>query len=300
MTEVYEMEYLMMHILLINQSPVVSRLLVLCTRDGHMTLEEVEDIDKALHTHYDVIFVDEDRYKNTIWQLKNKFTAHKKFFLSTRDDERSSAFDMIIRKPFLPSQITEILKNIKTAENKVNNKEETKPPSIFPLVSEEESQPTDKEESSLSTNYLTESDEKVSDTQILDTNEVKKIKSLLKLDEDDSKMKNEELSEEEVEKRKIEIIKEQLMADGLEIVEENEIIEGFAAQDENNIFISKKIKSQKQKKKKKKKKQPQFTQKELKRIEDAIRLSIIMLEKKKIKKLLKGKEIKMTVKLEEK
>ena len=50
---------------------------------------------------------------------------------------------------------------------------------------------------------------------------------------------------------------------------------------------------------KKKKKKIAFTEVELERIEDAVEVAIATLKRKQMKKLLKGKEVKVTVKLED-
>ena len=100
------------------------------------------------------------------------------------------------------------------------------------------------------------------------------------------------LSDDEYEARKVKAIKEQLIADGLEIVEENEIVEELSIAVDD---ISEKTK--KSKKKSKKKKETPFSPKELAQIEEVLSVAITNLKPKKIEKLLKGKEIKIKIKL---
>ena len=129
----------------------------------------------------------------------------------------------------------------------------------------------------------------------------------------------EELSDETYEERKIAAIKEQLIAEGLEIVGEEEIVEELSIKSDDEslmtVFSSedddtttdKKVKDKKKsrrnekkksKKKKKKKKDLAFSEEELEHIEDAVQVAIATLKRKQMKKLLKGKEIEVTIKLE--
>lgn len=168
---------------------------------------------------------------------------------------------------------------------------------------------------------LGEEDE-VTDT-VLDSAEVAKIKALLEMD--DEVIEEVTLSDEEYEARKIELIKEQLISEGLEIVEEDEIVDELSSEDvvfddvTSDVLVvnaeeneskteekSKKSKKKKEKKKTKNKKQKKskkkkiaFSEDDLERIEDAVEVAIATLKRKQMKKLLKGEEIDVTVKLED-
>jgi len=253
-----------MKILLINSSPVVSRLLTLCIRDEHSILEEVERSDMIRDSQYDVLFVDESSYKDVVLDEINTLDIGKKIFLSQNDFE-SSDFDIIIKKPFLPSQIMDILES-DTLEREVVG---------------------------------------TSNTQVLNEKELEKIKALLEMDEEYKEIE-ELLSPEILEARKIEAIKAQLIAEGLEIVEEDEIIEGLEVDKElvvsfDNLKVEEKIQKNKKKStKNKKKKRKTFSKKELKLIKYAFDQAMAKLKPKQKKKLLKGKEIEVKIKLEDK
>lgn len=269
-----------MNILLINDNPVVSRLLALCTRDKGMVLEEVQKVDSLAHATYDVVFIDEGSYKGEVMHLSEVLDIGKKILLSNSDVEIND-FDMTIKKPFLPSQIIEVLDNIDTHE--IVKKEIS---TIFPLSAEEEAvEQTD-----------------ISSSQILDREELEKIKELLKED-DNIIVSNDELSEEEIASQKIEVIKQQLIADGLEIVEENEIIDTLSRKDEVVVFSSEEnsknipSKHKKKKSKNKKKKPVVFSEKERQHIEDAVQVALATLKRKQMKKLLKGKKVEIAIKL---
>ena len=277
-----------MHILLINANPVVSRLLALCTRDAAINLEEVEDITFVKRKHYDIVFVDEMVYKDEVLALDNYVNTDKKVLFSN-EDIAISAFDMTIKKPFLPSQIIAILEEVEVPqkhENIVEEAIETEEVSIFPLSSES----------------IEAEDEPQVAAQVLDNIELEKIKTLLDMDEEPDTL--EALSDDEIEMRKIEVIKEQLIADGLEIVEEDEIVEALSAKDTIKIFEEdtlpqvQTLKTTKMdKKKKKSKKTLAYTEQELEKIEDAIQMAIATLKRKQMKKLLKGKKIDVAVQI---
>jgi len=272
-----------MTILLINDNPVVSRLLSLCTRDDDMVLEKVSNINEAIAARYDVLFVDEASCEGDVASLSTRLDVGKKIYLSYSDDPMAG-FDETIKKPFLPSQIIAILKTVEVRESidevlmeetsmdeaeveEISSNEEVV--SIFPLSAEEVDEEAERVEEDVN-------------TEVLNFNEIEKIKALLDMDEEE--IESFDLNEEAYESRKIEVIKEQLISDGLEIFEEEEIVDELS----------------KAKKLKKKKKNEKFTEDEWSAIEDALRDAINKLKPKKIKKLLKGKEIEVHIKLEDK
>ncbi len=280
-----------MHILLININPVVSRLIALCMREDHINFEEVQHIGTVLRDKYDVVFVDEASYDDETRKMLANLIMRKKVFLSSNDEvsDATSVFSSVIKKPFLPSQITAVLESLEEDDILEASAEL---PSIFPLSNDEQSVEDTKENI------------EEADTKVLDLNEIDKIKVLLDMDEE-----VEEVSEEEYESRKIEVIKQQLIADGLEIVDENEYVEALSKKPlaEKNEK-SKKVKSRKNEDKKsklkiskkekikkdKKKDEETFT------FEEALIAAVEGMKVKKIKKLLKGAEITIKINFKDK
>jgi len=274
-----------MNILLINANPVVSRLLILCTRDESVVLHEVTTASDVTLYDYDVIFVDEASYSRDISDLLTKINVAKKIFISYRSDEMMG-FDITIKKPFLPSQIIDIIQNTLTekdiAHNESNNPTDIKIPEQIPL-----------DEDEIET-------EETLPPSVLDEDEIDKIKALLNMDEET--IPNEEiLKDEALEARKIELIKEQLIADGLEIVDETEIVEELSISLDSTLEKSTKTKEKKTKSKKKKSKSKKikFTEENMEHIEDAVEMAMASMTKKQMKKLLRGKKIDISVKLQE-
>jgi hypothetical protein len=293
-----------MNILLINDNPVVSRLLTLCTRGEHIVMDEVKGVDDIKDVRYDILFVDDASYLDNIDVLLDNRRIRKKVFISY-DEKEIQGFDETIKKPFLPSQIMKVIESVDIGDIIEGSEEENI--SMFPLSQEEEIAeevlpdifplPIEDEE----TDNILESEENAG-SEILDRNEIEKIKALLDMDDEiDLDEDDEILSHDEYEARKVKIIKEQLIADGLEIVDENEIVEelGIAALDSIEETDEKLETKKKSKKKSKKKKETQFNADELSRIEDAVVVALDKMKPKKIKKLLKGKEIEIKIKLED-
>lgn len=288
-----------MKILLININPVVSRLLTLCTRDEDIELIEVDNAKKCEKTSYDIVFVDESSYVDDVKELLETLKARKKVFISY-SNEAMKGFDETIKKPFLPSQIIAIIENVEKVEPEEDEAEQSTQNDtvVLPLSAEDEELilpdifPLDEEDEE--TDDISKSEEHAG-TEILDNNEIEKIKALLDMDDEDDLHKEDEiLSDDEYEARKVKAIKEQLIADGLEIVEENEIVEELSL---SALDTSKETEQKLEKKKKKK--ETRFNKDELSRIEHAMTVALGKMKPKKIKKLLKGKEIEIKIKLED-
>jgi hypothetical protein len=276
-------------ILLINFNPVVSRLFALCTRDAHIELDEVEDIDTVeKEKYYDLMFVDDASYVDSVKEFIGNQNIGKKVFISY-EPGTIPGFNITLKKPFLPSQILSIMENVTVIEE-VKEKEDEEL-MIFPLNEKEILQEEKEEKVAASIFPLAkeevEEEEIVPESpHILDSREIEKIKDLLDMEEDEALPVEEELPEEVVEQRKVEAITAQLIADGLEIVEEEEIVETIHA-------------GKKSKKKKKREDTGPFSKEEFDAVQKVFREALFTLKPKKIKKLLKGKKVELKLKLKD-
>jgi hypothetical protein len=263
--------------LLINTNPVVSSLFELCAREESVLLTEVASMAVIEEKDYDILFVDDDAYSSEVRDLLEDERILKTVLLHT-GNTNITGFDVLVEKPFLPSQIIKIIQDAKSTQY-----------------------------TKLETAIILDEEDEVME-EVLDSSELEKIKVLLEMD-DVLEVEEVTLSSEEYEKRKIEVIKEQLISEGLEIVEEDEIIDKLSADDANANAAAevykieeeskKSKKKQKTKNKKSKKKKIDFSEEDLERIEDAVEVAIATLKRKQMKKLLKGEEIDVTVKLED-
>ena len=303
-----------MNILLINTNPVVSRLFALCTRDEHMVLDEVKSVDAVERSKYDIVFVDEAVYTDNMISLLEGLHIRTKVLLSYTE-ALVRGFDKTVKKPFLPSQIIKILEQIESSKavedvgetelvehSPVEGVNEDNPLSDFPELFDESVEeevlpmastlPGEKE-----TAEDTTENQETSDTKVLNLDEIAKIKALLGMEEDEIEFNENELLEGDAyEERKIKVIKEQLIADGLEIVEEDEMVESLSSSVEKD---SEKLNKKLKKTKKRHKKKGALGKEERIELEKALSDVIDNLKPKKIKKLLKGEEIKVKIKLED-
>ena len=274
-----------MNILLINSNPVVSRLISLCMREEDIIFEEVESMSNVILDRYAVVFVDDNAYDEDTKRVLSNLMIRKTVLLSSSDEDITSSevFNEVIKKPFLPSDIRSVIDTLNHTEEELE--ETVDAHFIFPLSTEEEKELEHEEEVSAQENSDT--------SKILDVNEIARIRSLLEEDDEDEKTV---VPEEEYETRKREVITEHLEADGLEIVSEDEII---------NILSSKPEKTQKKKSKtdKKKKKEKKRSKKEKEAsytFEEALIAAIEGMKVKKIKKLLKDADIKISISFKDK
>lgn len=302
-----------MKILLINVNPVVSRLLALCTRDTHLQLDEVTSIDDVKDVAYDLLFVDDGSYVDTVDSLLEEGNIRKKVFISYVKDA-AEGFDETIQKPFLPSQIIKVIESVDMSEAVDEHVEKH---SIFPLTSEELSVENEKElsispletEDEISEEVLELNDESVMEEEelespeelsleVLDSNEIEKIKVLLDMDDEEDIVDN--LSEDEVHIRKVEVITEQLISEGLEILDEDEIVDVLSTKKKEKKAVKcKKNKSKQKKEQKKKQRMLHCSKEELVQLEAAVTKALTSLKPTKMKKFLKGKEIELKIKLED-
>ena len=306
-----------MNILLINTNPVVSRLVSLCMRDESIVFEEVEHVTEVEGSRYDIVIVDDASYNDKVAAF-SAWVANigKLVFLSSRDmgEEIGGKFDMVIKKPFLPSQIQDIIESFRaeakeaketeeetslsmmeiespnetavedTSAEDVEEEKESEASFIFPLSSSSET--TETEEGDRESEEIIEEETVSSSPKVLDSNEIEQIKALL--EEEDEELPEVNLEdEEEIEARKVEVITQKLEEEGLEIVDEEKII------DELSQKPTKSSKQKKRSKKKKKKKEEVYT------FEEALLAAVENMKPKKIKKLLKGAEVTIKIRFKD-
>ena len=284
-----------MHILLININPVVSRLISFCMREDNMSLEEVQDVGAVARDRYDVLFVDEASYGDETETLLANLIIRKKVFLSSSNEiaDELRLFDTVIKKPFLPSQITAVLESLEEDETLDVS---TEIPSIFPLVDDEVKveELEENADETVEEDEAVEEDEKTG-TKVLDSNEIDKIKALLEMEEE-----VEAVSDEEYESRKVEVIKQQLIADGLEIVDEDEYVEALSkkplAKKKEKVKKMRSRKNEDKKNRSKKSKKEKIKKDKKKEVEvftfeEALLAAVEGMKVKKIKKLLRGAEV---------
>jgi len=185
-------------------------------------------------------------------------------------------FDEVIKKPFLPSQITAVLESLDEIEN--DAEEIAEGYFIFPLSTEENTIENEEETIVL---------EEPKKAEVLDRSEIERIKALL--EDDDLELEPIEMEHDiDYESRKVEVITQHLESDGLEIVNEDEYVETLSK------------KSKKEKKIKSKKKKGEKKEKDTYTFEEALIAAVEGMKVKKIKKLLKGADVTIKISFKDK
>jgi hypothetical protein len=154
-----------MHILLVNTNPVISRLMFLILRnDKSIVLDEVSGTELPTEVYYDILFVDEKCCSTEEMKIfLQRASMKKKILLTTSKEKHFEGIDYVIRKPFLPSEITSVIQSFSYNEKSRSKEKKKQGFSIFTSGG-------DKAE---------KNDAKKQEYQILDSDEMEKIKQLL-------------------------------------------------------------------------------------------------------------------------
>jgi len=119
----------MLSILLINDNKIVSRLLQLSSKKSGFDLEE-NGVFAPEKESYNMIFVDSDKYSDElIDKIKENLTYDKLVFIGTAQVKKPEGFELVLEKPFLPTDFTSLVEknfiteNTKEEANKKNDDE---------------------------------------------------------------------------------------------------------------------------------------------------------------------------------
>jgi uncharacterized membrane protein len=96
-------------ILLINDNKIVSRLLQLSSQKHNYALEEISDYS-ASEDAYNVVFIDSEKFDEDAWEvLKSTLTYDKLGFIGDKTHPKPDGFDLILEKPFLPTDFVSLM-----------------------------------------------------------------------------------------------------------------------------------------------------------------------------------------------
>ncbi len=109
-----------MKILLINNNPVVSRLTALSARKENIEIDEIQEVTELNSDKYDIIFVDSDSLTKDVSDTIKEHLKVKKtvLFYAEGDEDDKSIFDLTILKPFLPSEVSAVIRLVEEMEEK--------------------------------------------------------------------------------------------------------------------------------------------------------------------------------------
>ena len=109
-----------MKILLLNDNPVVNKLVTLSAQKTSDELEIVDSMDVLLPGVYDLLVVDDSLYSDDFFDvIKDKLTFTSSLYICTRDAATVETFSSTIKKPFLPTDLVELF--LKFAKQSVSS-----------------------------------------------------------------------------------------------------------------------------------------------------------------------------------
>ena len=108
-----------MRILLLNDNPVVRKLVALSAQKTKDDLNVVWSADEIEHDMYDLLIVDDAHYSDEVMAtLKEKIIFKKSLLMATRGNAVPAGFDYVINKPFLPTDLVELFAGIENSLSK--------------------------------------------------------------------------------------------------------------------------------------------------------------------------------------
>lgn len=176
-----------MRILLLNDNPVVRKLVTLSAQKTKDELDVIWSFDEVEHPHYDLLIIDDALYsEEAMSQFKAKISFKSSLLMATRGAATPAGFDKVINKPFLPTDLVELFVGIaNTLPDADMDKVEMPSDAVDELLDslvEDEPQESDLEECNL--DDLLDEDTPLK-TNVLDSQEVQELQGLLDETDDD-------------------------------------------------------------------------------------------------------------------
>ncbi|MBD3824508.1 MAG: DNA topoisomerase IV, partial [Epsilonproteobacteria bacterium] len=98
-----------MKILLINDNPVVNKLVTLSSQKTSDELEIVKSLDEVMDDSFDLVVVDDTLFDASLMDgLKERVKFSKSLYICSKDAEAQKGFTQTLRKPFLPTDLVEL------------------------------------------------------------------------------------------------------------------------------------------------------------------------------------------------
>lgn len=169
-----------MRILLLNDNPVVRKLVALSAQKTKDDLDVIWSLDEIEYPHYDLLIIDDALYSDeAMAQLKAKISFRSSLLMATRGAATPAGFDKVINKPFLPTDLVELFVGI------ANTLPSASVEDVLDNLVDDEPQESDLEEYNL--DDLLDEDAPLK-TNVLDSQEVQELQGLL--DETDDEDEN--------------------------------------------------------------------------------------------------------------
>ncbi len=183
-----------MRILLLNDNPVVRKLVALSAQKTKDDLNVVSSVDEIEHDGYDLVIIDDAQYSNDLMvQLEEKITFKTSLLMATRGNTIEKGFDHIINKPFLPTDLVELFARIENTLSKAPNEEE-KSFETLQSIDENDDFDTLELDSIVDLDVLSKHEKEIAEieplltTSVLDHEEVEEVQDLLDDSDEDEFM----------------------------------------------------------------------------------------------------------------
>jgi len=213
-----------MKILLLNNNPIINKLVTLSAQKTSDELDVVGSIDEISDNGYNLLIVDDMFYsEDLLQQIKEKTEFSKSLYICSKDSLHVEGFTSILKKPFLPTDLVELFSVFGKESDIVNldpnvsdnDKTDTQEIKIDESLEEDEAVEDnlsdDKflfDEDNISDNELSLDEDDISES-VLDKEEVQEVQELLDETEEDFDFEEElELDSEDEEETKPEVEKE--------------------------------------------------------------------------------------------
>lgn len=103
-----------MKLLLINKNPVVSRMMLMSVPKAGFEIEECESVYELPSGRYEVVVIDDEMYdENFLHDIKQNIQFAKMGLITSSKSVENSDFDFVLTKPFLPTDLIEVLREVK-------------------------------------------------------------------------------------------------------------------------------------------------------------------------------------------
>ncbi|BCD62780.1 hypothetical protein NitYY0826_C1663 [Nitratiruptor sp. YY08-26] len=114
-----------MKLLLINKNPVVSRMMLMSVPKAGFEIEECDNVYDLPTGHYEVVVIDDEMYdENFMHDIKQNIQYQKIGLITGTKNAATDEFDFVLHKPFLPTDLMEILREVKASLVPQEEKEE--------------------------------------------------------------------------------------------------------------------------------------------------------------------------------
>jgi len=186
-----------MKILLINDNPVVNKLVTLSAQKTSDELEVVDNLDAIAYSNYDLVVIDDTLYSDDLLvELNEKIKYTKSLYVCSRDAEAVETFTEVLKKPFLPTDLVELFATIGQdvltvdldSEDEIDSFEDISLDGVEDFDDILELDDLESDSDDLDLEDLSEN--------ILDNEEAQKVKNLLEETEDEVELTLEEMAGE--------------------------------------------------------------------------------------------------------